>query len=296
MKSKLAKSFGDRVFLVVDYILLFIVSLTCLLPVVHVAALSFSDTVSASTNSVLFLPKGFNMAAYETMFSNPIFLNSFSVSIFRTLVGTAINLVLAILAAYPLSKEDEELRGRKWISLFFIIPMMVSGGLIPNYLLVNSLGLMDSLWALILPGCLPIANVVLMMNFFRGINRSIFESAEIDGANDFTILLRIALPLATASIATVTLFQMVAHWNEWFGATIYINDRNKWPLQTLLRQMLTSIDYNSFGAESLGKLRLLSDRSFRGAMIVFATVPIMCVYPFMQKYFVSGITIGSVKE
>ena len=296
MKSKLAKSFGDRVFLVVDYILLFIVSLTCLLPVVHVAALSFSDTVSASTNSVLFLPKGFNMAAYETMFSNPIFLNSFFVSIFRTLVGTAINLVLAILAAYPLSKEDEELRGRKWISLFFIIPMMVSGGLIPNYLLVNSLGLMDSLWALILPGCLPIANVVLMMNFFRGINRSIFESAEIDGANDFTILLRIALPLATASIATVTLFQMVAHWNEWFGATIYINDRNKWPLQTLLRQMLTGIDYNSFGAESLGKLRLLSDRSFRGAMIVFATVPIMCVYPFMQKYFVSGITIGSVKE
>ena len=296
MKSKLAKSFGGRGVLVVAFILLFIVSLTCLLPVVHVAALSFSDTVSASTNSVLFLPKGFNMAAYETMFSNPIFLNSFFVSIFRTLVGTAINLVLAILAAYPLSQEDEELRGRKWISLFFIIPMMVSGGLIPNYLLVNSLGLMDSLWALILPGCLPIANVVLMMNFFRGINRSIFESAEIDGANDFTILLRIALPLATASIATVTLFQMVAHWNEWFGATIYINDRNKWPLQTLLRQMLTSIDYNSFGAESLGKLRLLSDRSFRGAMIVFATVPIMCVYPFMQKYFVSGITIGSVKE
>lgn len=296
MKNKLAKSFGDRVFLVVDYVILFIVTLTCLLPMVHVAALSFSDTVSASTNSVLFLPKGFNVAAYETMFSNPIFLNSFFVSIFRTLVGTALNLALAILAAYPLSKEDGELRGRKWISLFFIIPMMVSGGLIPNYLLVNNLGLMDSLWALILPGCLPIANVVLMMNFFRGINKSIFESAEIDGANDFIILLRIALPLATASIATVTLFQMVAHWNEWFGATIYINDRNKWPLQTLLRQMLTSIDYNSFGAESLSKLRLLSDRSFRGAMIVFATVPIMCVYPFMQKYFVSGITIGSVKE
>lgn len=296
MKNKLAKSFGDRVFLVVDYVILFIVTLTCLLPMVHVAALSFSDTVSASTNSVLFLPKGFNVAAYETMFSNPIFLNSFFVSVFRTLVGTALNLALAILAAYPLSKEDGELRGRKWISLFFIIPMMVSGGLIPNYLLVNNLGLMDSLWALILPGCLPIANVVLMMNFFRGINKSIFESAEIDGANDFIILLRIALPLATASIATVTLFQMVAHWNEWFGATIYINDRNKWPLQTLLRQMLTSIDYNSFGAESLSKLRLLSDRSFRGAMIVFATVPIMCVYPFMQKYFVSGITIGSVKE
>ena len=277
MHNQIYNSFGDKVFRVINYLILTVVTLTCLLPILHVLAISFSDSVSATANKVLFIPKGFNLAAYETMFSNPIFLNSFFVSIFRTLVGTAINLVLAILAAYPLSKEDEELRGRKWISLFFIIPMMVSGGLIPNYLLVNSLGLMDSLWALILPGCLPIANVVLMMNFFRGINRSIFESAEIDGANDFTILLRIALPLATASIATVTLFQMVAHWNEWFGATIYINDRNKWPLQTLLRQMLTSIDYNSFGAESLGKLRLLSDRSFRGAMIVFATVPILCV-------------------
>ena len=296
MNTRISKSLGDRIFIAADYIILFIVTLTCLLPMLHVVALSFSDSVSAATNSVLFIPKGFNVAAYETMFSNPIFLNSFFVSIYRTVLGTAINLILAIMAAYPLSKEDSELRGRKYISLFFIIPMMVSGGLIPNYLLVNNLGLMDTLWSLILPGCLPIGNVVLMMNFFRGINKSIFESAEIDGANDFIILLRIALPLATASIATVTLFQMVGHWNEWFGATIYINDRNKWPLQTLLRQMLTNIDYNSFSAESLGKLRLLSDRSFRGAMIVFATAPILCVYPFMQKYFVSGITIGSVKE
>ncbi len=296
MNNKLAKSFGDRIFLVVDYIVLFTVSLTCLLPMVHVLALSFSDSVSAASNSVLFIPKGFNLAAYDTMFSNPIFLNAFFVSIYRTIVGTAINLAVTVIAAYPLSKENNELRGRKWISLFFIIPMMVSGGLIPNYLLVKNLNMMDTLWSLILPGCLPIGNVVLMMNFFRGINKSIFESAEIDGANDFTILFRIALPLATASIATITLFQMVGHWNEWFGATIYINDRNKWPLQTLLRQMLTNIDYSSFGAESLGKLRLLSDRSFRGAMIVFATVPILCVYPFMQKHFVSGITIGSVKE
>lgn len=296
MRSKIASGKGDKAFQALNYVLLTAVSLTCLLPMLHVLALSFSDTAAAASNSVQLWPKGFNTMAYQTMFSNPVFFNSFFVSVYRTVVGTAINLVLTIMAAYPLSKENKELRGRKWISLFFIIPMMVNGGLIPGYLLINDLHLMDTLWALILPGCVPIANVVLMMNFFRGINKSLFESAEIDGANDFTILVRIALPLATASIATITLFQIVGHWNEWFSATIFVNDRNKWPLQTLLRQMLTTIDYSTFSAESLSQLRQLSDRSFRGAMIIFATIPILCIYPFMQKYFVTGITIGSVKE
>lgn len=296
MNQKIYNSLGDRIFQAVNYIILTIVTLTCLLPMLHVLALSFSDSVSATANKVLFIPKGFNLAAYQTMFSNPIFLNSFFVSVFRTVVGTAINLFVTILAAYPLSKENSELRGRKWISLFFIIPMMISGGLIPNYLLVNSLGMIDSVWSLIIPGCLPIGNVVLMMNFFRGINKSILEAAYIDGASEFSILTRVVLPLSTASIATITLFQMVAHWNDWFGATIYINDNRKWPLQTLLRQMLKSIDISTFGADTISQLRLLSDRSFRGAMIIFATIPILCVYPFMQKHFVAGITIGSVKE
>lgn len=296
MNQKIYNSFGDKVFQAVNYVILTVVTLTCLLPMLHVLALSFSDSVSATANQVLFIPKGFNLAAYQTMFSNPIFLNSFFISVFRTVVGTAINLFVTILAAYPLSKENSELRGRKWISLFFVIPMMISGGLIPNYLLVNSLGMIDSVWSLIIPGCLPIGNVVLMMNFFRGINKSILEAAHIDGANEFSILTRVVLPLSTASIATITLFQMVAHWNDWFGATIYINDNRKWPLQTLLRQMLKSIDVSTFGAETISQLRLLSDRSFRGAMIIFATIPILCVYPFMQKHFVAGITIGSVKE
>lgn len=296
MNQKIYNSFGDKVFQAINYIILTVITLTCLLPMLHVLALSLSDSVSATANKVLFIPKGFNLAAYQTMFSNPIFLNSFFVSVFRTVVGTAINLFVTILAAYPLSKENNELRGRKWISLFFIIPMMISGGLIPTYLLVNKLGMIDSIWSLIIPGCLPIGNVVLMMNFFRGINKSILEAAYIDGANEFSILTRVVLPLSTASIATITLFQMVAHWNDWFGATIYINDNRKWPLQTLLRQMLKSIDISTFGADTISQLRLLSDRSFRGAMIIFATIPILCVYPFMQKHFVAGITIGSVKE
>ena len=296
MNLKIYNSFGDKVFQAINYIILTVVTLTCLLPMLHVLALSLSDSVSATANKVLFIPKGFNLAAYQTMFSNPIFLNSFFVSVFRTVVGTAIHHFVTIRAAYPLSKENNELRGRKWISLFFITPMMISGGLIPTYLLVNKLGMIDSIWSLIIPGCLPIGNVVLMMNFFRGINKSILEAAYIDGANEFSILTRVVLPLSTASIATITLFQMVAHWNDWFGATIYINDNRKWPLQTLLRQMLKSIDISTFGADTISQLRLLSDRSFRGAMIIFATIPILCVYPFMQKHFVAGITIGSVKE
>ena len=296
MQLKVKKTMGERIFTIFNYILLGLITLTCLLPILHVIALSFSDNASATSNSVTFWPKGFNVQAYQIMLGNPVFPRSFFVSVYRTILGTAVNLILVVLAAYPLSKEDSELKGRKVISLFFIIPMMVNGGLIPTFFLVNDLHLMDTIWSLILPGCVPVANVVLMMNFFRGINKSIFESAQIDGANDFTILLRIALPLSMASIATVTLFQMVGHWNGWFAATIYINDRNKWPLQTLLRQMLTSIDYSSFGAEDLAKMQLLSDRSFQGAMIVFATVPILCIYPFMQKYFMSGMTVGSVKE
>ena len=296
MHNRIYNSVGDKIFRVFDYIILTILTLSCLLPMLHVVALSFSDSVSASANKVVFIPKGFNLAAYETMFSNPAFSKSFFVSVFRTIVGTAINLFITILAAYPLSKENNELRGRKWISLFFIIPMMIGGGLIPTYLLVKNLNLIDSIWALIIPGCLPIGNVVLMMNFFRGINKSIIDAADIDGASEFAILTKIVLPLSTASIATITLFQMVGHWNDWFAATIYINDTGKWPLQTLLRHMLKSIDISTFGAETISRLRMLSDRSFRGAMIVFATIPILCVYPFMQKHFVAGITIGSVKE
>lgn len=296
MHNRIYNSVGDRIFRVFDYIILSLLTLSCLLPMLHVVALSFSDSVSASANKVVFIPKGFNLAAYETMLANPAFSKSFFVSVFRTIVGTAINLFITVLAAYPLSKENNELRGRKWISLFFIIPMMIGGGLIPTYLLVKNLNLIDSIWALIIPGCLPIGNVVLMMNFFRGINKSIIEAADIDGASEFAILTKIVLPLSTASIATITLFQMVGHWNDWFAATIYINDTGKWPLQTLLRHMLKSIDISTFGAETISRLRMLSDRSFRGAMIVFATIPILCVYPFMQKHFVAGITIGSVKE
>ena len=230
------------------------------------------------------------------VFSNQTFLNSFVISVVRTLLGTAINLAMVILAAYPLSKEESELKGRNVLIWFFTLPMLISGGLIPTFLLIKQLNLIDNLWALILPGCVPTFYVIMMMNFFRGISKSLSESASIDGASEFVIMTRIMLPLAMASIATITLFSMVNHWNEWFGGMIYMNSSEKWPLQTLLRQMLKSVDATMFSSADLMKIKQLSSRSFQSAQIIFATVPILLVYPFMQRYFISGLTIGSVKE
>lgn len=287
---------GVKIFAVVNYLVMTLLALICLLPLLHVLAVSLSDSASASANLVQFWPKGFNTASYEMVFSNQTSLNSFVISVVRTLLGTAINLAMVILAAYPLSKEESELKGRNVLIWFFTLPMLISGGLIPTFLLIKQLNLIDNLWALILPGCVPTFYVIMMMNFFRGISKSLSESASIDGASEFVIMTRIMLPLAMASIATITLFSMVNHWNEWFGGMIYMNSSEKWPLQTLLRQMLKSVDATMFSSADLMKIKQLSSRSFQSAQIIFATVPILLVYPFMQRYFISGLTIGSVKE
>ena len=295
MNSNL-RSRGEKIFGVFNAILMTLLALMCLLPLIHVLAVSLSDSASASANKVKFWPMGLNTAAYDMVFSNAVFLNSFGISVLRTVAGTAINLLMVILAAYPLSKDETELKGRNVIIWFFTIPMLISGGMIPSFLLVKNLGMMDSLWALILPGCVPTFYVIMMMNFIRGISKSISEAAAIDGAGDWMILIRIILPLSMASIATITLFSMVNHWNEWFGGMIYMNSMNKWPLQTLLRQMLKSVDMSMFTSTDLMKIKQLSSRSFQSAQIIFATVPILLVYPFLQRYFITGLTIGAVKE
>lgn len=295
MNSNL-RSRGEKIFGVFNAILMTLLALMCLLPLIHVLAVSLSDSASASANKVKFWPMGLNTAAYDMVFSNAVFLNSFGISVLRTVAGTAINLLMVILAAYPLSKDEIELKGRNVIIWFFTIPMLISGGMIPSFLLVKNLGMMDSLWALILPGCVPTFYVIMMMNFIRGISKSISEAAAIDGAGEWMILIRIILPLSMASIATITLFSMVNHWNEWFGGMIYMNSMNKWPLQTLLRQMLKSVDMSMFTSTDLMKIKQLSSRSFQSAQIIFATVPILLVYPFLQRYFITGLTIGAVKE
>lgn len=290
------KSPASRTFDAVNYIFLALLTLSCLLPIIHVLALSLSDKASTGANAVLFWPKGFNLASYQMIFEEPAFIRSFFLTVLRTVAGTLLSLVLTILAAYPLSKETKEIRGRNFIMGYFLIPMLIGGGLVPTFMLISNLRLIDTFWVLILPGAVQIGYVVMMMNFFRGINKSLMESAKMDGATEFDILLRIVLPLSKASLATIGLFFVVANWNEWFSGTIYLNDRKLWPLQTLLKQMMVKIDMTSMNPEMLLRMQQLSDRSFRGAQVIFATVPILCMYPFVQKYFITGVTLGSVKE
>ena len=287
---------GVRIFRVFNGIFLSFLALVCFLPLLHVAAVSLSSAASASANKVLFWPIGINASAYRLIFSNAAFIRAFFMSVARTLSGTLLNLVMVVLASYPLSKDKGKLFGRNVLAWFFILPMLISGGLIPTFLVNRSLGLTDNFLVLILPGCVPTFYVILMMNFFRGISPSLWESAALDGASEFTILTRIMLPLSMASLATIALFSSVDHWNEWFSALIYMNDRNKWPLQTLLRQMQQSIDVSVFSSDDVLIMKQLSSRSFQAAQIMFATVPILMVYPFMQRYFISGVTIGAVKE
>lgn len=290
------KSPASKAFDLFNYLFLTLLTLSCLLPIIHVLAVSFSDKASTGANAVLFWPKGFNLASYQMIFGEPAFIRSFFLTVLRTASGTVLSLTLTILAAYPLSREKQEIRGRGIIMGYFLIPMLISGGLVPTFMLISNLKLTDTFWVLILPGAMQIGYVVMMMNFFRGINKSLLESAKMDGATEFRILLKIVLPLSKASLATIGLFFVVANWNEWFSGTIYLNDRKLWPLQTLLKQMMIKIDMTSMNADMLLKMQQLSDRSFRGAQVIFATVPILCMYPFVQKYFIAGVTMGSVKE
>jgi putative aldouronate transport system permease protein len=292
------KTLSSVIFDIVNHIFLIMLLLACLLPMLHIIAISFSDSASAGANLVTFWPMGFNTEAYKLVFKSNAFLNSFVISILRTVSGTVLNMILVIMAAYPLSKNKDEFPGRNIFMWFYIIPMLFGGGLIPFFMLVKNLGLMNNFLVLILPSAVPIFNVIILMNFFRGINKSILESATIDGAGSVTMLVRIMLPLSVASIATLTLFSLVDYWNEWFTPLIFMNGAEKWPLQTLLQQLIsaTAIDFKNFKVEDVIRLKKLSDRSFKAAQIVFSTIPILCVYPFLQKYFIKGLTLGSVKE
>jgi len=290
------KTIGSKLFNLFNYIVLSTLALATLLPFVNLFAISLSSTAATTANLVTFWPIGFHMDAYSIVFAGGRFLQAFWVSVLRITIGTAVNISLIILTAYPLAREEADFRGRNLIIWFYVFPMMFSGGLIPFFMIIREVGLIDNFWVMILPGAVPVFSVIMMMNFFRDLGKELYDAAMIDGAGHLTILTRIFTPLSMPAIATLALFSMVGHWNDWFGPLIFFNDMEKWPLQTYLRQQLVSIDISNLRAEDIDLLLRLSDRSLRAAQIVVATIPIICVYPFLQKYFVKGIRLGSVKE
>ena len=284
---------------IVDWILrviLLIAALSCLIPILNTVAISFSSKVYA--NEVFLLPKGFTTASYKEILKDEQFLRSFWVSVKKVVIGSTLQMLMTILMAYPLSKSSRIFPARGHYMLVIIVCMLFSGGTIPWYLVIKMLGLIDSFWALVLPGCVNISNTIIMMNFFKGLPPSMAESAAIDGATPLTTLFRIYVPLSTPSIATLSLFTIVGHWNGYFDGMILINDPKKMPLQTYIQSLVADISnkINSMTPEEILQYSQISNMTFNAAKIVVAMVPVMVIYPVLQKYFVKGLVMGAVKE
>ena len=294
-RNRIQESTGRKVFRVVNVIVLILLALICLLPFVNVIAVSFSDSFYVDSNQVYFWPKGWTTSAYTYILTRASFWSSFRTSILRVLLGGSLNLFFIILTAYPLSKSNDKLHFRNVYTWYFFITMLVSGGMIPNYLLIAKLGLRDSIWSLVLPGALPVFNLVLMLNFFRQVPTALEEAALIDGAGHLRTLVQIYLPVSLPAIATITLFCIVSHWNAWFDGMIYITSPSKVPMQTYLRSVLIDMNMADMSADDYELYATLANRTVKCSQIIVATIPILCVYPFLQRYFVSGIVLGSVK-
>jgi putative aldouronate transport system permease protein len=293
MKRSLQVTTGMRIFGVFNYTFLALVALICVLPIVNVLAVSFSSSSAANANLVKFWPIEFTLQSYKAIFARKAIRGAFAISIERTILGVILNNILTIILAYPLSKSKDEFPRRNIYMWGLIFVMLFNGGLIPNYILVKNLGLLNSVWALVLPGAVPIFNVILMMNFFKQLPKEIEEAAFVDGASYWLCLLKIVIPLSMPVIATVTLFQFVGHWNDWFSGLIYMNNISKYPLQTLLQSAITSADLKNL--EDVKAFIDVSDRTLKAAQIFVTTLPILVFYPFLQKYFAKGIVLGSVK-
>lgn len=270
----------------------------CLLPVINLAAVSFSARSIVESNQVGLWPKGFNVSAYRYIIDNPQFFQSMGVTVKRVLLGWTVTLGLTVLMAYPLSKDKKTFRLRGLYVWFFMITMVFHGGLIPTYLVVNELEMVNSIWALVLPDAVVMFYVLLMLNFFREIPKELEEAALIDGAGWLMTLVKVYLPLSLPSLATVTLFILVGHWNAWFDGLIYMNLPERYPLMSYLQSMLLNVDLTQINSSMLANnpsLLEITGRSLRAAMIMACTLPILLVYPFLQRYFVKGMLLGSVK-
>lgn len=289
-------TFGRRMFIAGNMIFLTALSLLCLLPVIHVLAVSFSSSTAANAGTVGLWPADFSLKAYEFVLQKEAFAKSFALSVQRVLLGTALNMAMIVLAAYPLSKEAGAFRYRTVYAWFFVLTILFNGGLVPTYLTVKMTGLLDTIWVLLIPTAVPVFSVVLLLNFFRGLPKELEEAAFIDGAGHLTTLLRIYIPLSMPAMATLSLFSVVMHWNSWFDGLIYMNRPENYPLQSYLQTLVIQQDMNAVTEKELELMKELSDRTVKSAQIFLAMLPILFLYPFLQKYFIQGIVLGSVKE
>ncbi|WP_055109220.1 carbohydrate ABC transporter permease [Paenibacillus ihumii] len=286
------RSFGGRLFAAVNFTLLAIIALITVLPFIHVVAGSFTTSAELAASKFVLIPKVWSLEAYKFIFSTNTIFRAMGVSVGVTLVGTLVSMFLTALMAYGLSRRD--LDGRKVVNFMVVFTMLFHGGMIPTFLVVKELGLIDTYASLIIPSAISAFNMIILRNFFQNIPEGLEESAKIDGCSDFGILFKIVLPLSMPAIATISLFYAVTYWNTYMTAILYLDDSAKWPIQVLLRQIVvlaSGMDHSS----TLDAAVPPPDQTIKMAVIVVATLPILMVYPFLQKHFAKGAMLGSMK-
>ncbi|WP_106766428.1 carbohydrate ABC transporter permease [Paenibacillus faecalis] len=287
---------GDRIFNVLNYTVLIMITLIVLYPLLFVLSASFSDPQTVLRGEMLLWPKGVNLNSYEKIFQNKDIMSGFTNTLIYTTVGTAINLTMTILAAYPLSRKD--FVGRNAIMALLVFTMFFSGGMIPTYLLIKNLDMLNTLWVMIIPNAVSIWNIIIMRTFFQqSIPGELQEAATIDGCSNIKILTRIILPLSMPIIAVTILFYAVGHWNAFFNALLYLSDKDKFPLQLILREILIQGQTNDMVKMST-ESAIKQQREVEGikyAVLVVANIPMLVLYPFLQRYFVKGVMIGAIK-
>lgn len=300
-------SVSRRIFLALLVIFFVVLCLSCIIPFLHVLALSFSHKIPATQGQVIMWPLefneqtrqsafGFNLESYRFVFEKPEFLRAFLISVERVVLAGALTMFVTIITAYPLSKPNQEFKGRTVYVWFIALTMLVGGGLIPWYMIIQSMGMLDSIWALVVPGMAPAFSFLLLLNFYRGLPKSLEESAFLDGAGHWRILWQIYVPLSLPAIATLTLFTVVGHWNAWFDGLILMTRPKNYPLQSYMQTLISSTSLQLMTRAKTELLKQISDRTVKSAQIFIGAVPMLALYPFLQRYFMMGIILGSVKE
>ncbi|MFC4303691.1 carbohydrate ABC transporter permease [Cohnella boryungensis] len=290
------KTLGSKMF---DWLLVVIlvgIALLCVLPIWYMLAVSLSEKSAASAGLVRLWPVGFNLNSYEQIVGDAKFFNSFFISVKRVLLGASISFVITVLMAYPLSKSAKDFKLRNVFMWLLVFTMLFHGGLIPWYQTIKELGLINNIWALALGGSVPVFSVILVVNYFRNLPKELEEAAVVDGAGPWYMLLRLYIPLAVPVLATVTLFSIVYHWNEFFNGLVLMTRENHYPLQTYIQQLVITINTANMTEDQFKRLSEMSNQTLNAAKIFIAMIPILVVYPFLQRFFIHGITLGSVKE
>lgn len=294
-------SLGDRIMVTFIYIFLILLSVSTLYPFLNAIVISLNEGLDTSKGGITLWPREFTWENYSVVFQDERLMSGFLVSVLRTVIGTVTAILATAIFSYGMSRR--ELMGRKYYMVICIITMYFGGGLIPTFLLIRDLGLMNSFWVYIIPSLISVWNMIIFRTFFQGLPAGLEESAKIDGCGNWGTLFRVVLPLSGPVIATLALFTAVGHWNEWFLASIYISDEKLLPIQTILKQILASnivseqtASMDAAALAHLQKAKTITSKSLSMATMMVATLPIVLVYPFVQKYFVKGVLVGSLKE